>query len=209
MPPPNLTVSDQSSGSGSQVTLETISAQITGLQMTVGELPEKIAKQQKESSKLISITLICSVIAAFAAIVAAIISSCSGSMTAKTNLDLARAMALKAEVAKADRDTYAETRKHIINLEVGFQNILFTKQIDRQNDPIAENAKYLNNVMTGESLGQYTNAIRDFDDFIVNTIATLQDKPDGWKNVKALQDESLQRQSTALDALEDWLWTKK
>jgi hypothetical protein len=209
VPPPNLTVSDQSSGSGSQVTLETISAQITGLQMTVGELPEKIAKQQKESSKLISITLICSVIAAFAAIVAAIISSCSGSMTAKTNLDLARAMALKAEVAKADRDTYAETRKHIINLEVGFQNILFTKQIDRQNDPIAENAKYLNNVMTGESLGQYTNAIRDFDDFIVNTIATLQDKPDGWKNVKALQDESLQRQSTALDALEDWLWTKK
>lgn len=209
MPPPNLTVSDQSSGSGSQVTLETISAQITGLQMTVGELPEKIAKQQKESSKLISITLICSVIAAFAAIVAAIISSCSGSMTAKTNLDLARAMALKAEVAKADRDTYAETRKHIINLEVGFQNFLFTKQIDRQNDPIAENAKYLNNVMTGESLGQYTNAIRDFDDFIVNTIATLQDKPDGWKNVKALQDESLQRQSTALDALEDWLWTKK
>jgi hypothetical protein len=191
------------------VTLETISAQITGLQMTVGELPEKIAKQQKESSKLISITLICSVIAAFAAIVAAIISSCSGSMTAKTNLDLARAMALKAEVAKADTDTYAETRKHIINLEVGFQNILFTKQIDRQNDPIAENAKYLNNVMTGESLGQYTNAIRDFDDFIVNTIATLQDKPDGWKNVKALQDESLQRQSTALDALEDWLWTKK
>jgi hypothetical protein len=191
------------------VTLETISAQITGLQMTVGELPEKIAKQQKESSKLISITLICSVIAAFAAIVAAIISSCSGSMTAKTNLDLARAMALKAEVAKADRDTYAETRKHIINLEVGFQNFLFTKQIDRQNDPIAENAKYLNNVMTGESLGQYTNAIRDFDDFIVNTIATLQDKPDGWKNVKALQDESLQRQSTALDALEDWLWTKK
>jgi hypothetical protein len=209
VPPPNLTVSDQSSGSGSQVTLETISAQITGLQMTVGELPEKIAKQQKESSKLISITLICSVIAAFAAIVAAIISSCSGSMTAKTNLDLARAMALKAEVAKADRDTYAETRKHIINLEVGFQNFLFTKQIDRQNDPIAENAKYLNNVMTGESLGQYTNAIRDFDDFIVNTIATLQDKPDGWKNVKALQDESLQRQSTALDALEDWLWTKK
>jgi hypothetical protein len=192
------------------VTLETISAQITGLQTAVGQLPENIAKQQKESSKLSSrITLICSVIAAIAAVSAAILGFFSGSMTAKTNLDFARAMALKAEVAKADRDTYAETRKHIINLEVAFQNFLFTKQIDPQNDPVVENAKYLNDLMTGESLGRYTNAIRDFDDFVTNTIATLQDKPDGWKNVKALQDESLQRQSKALDALEDWLWSKK
>ncbi len=192
------------------MTLDTIGGQITDLQKTLGKLPEKIAKQQKDASKLSStITLICAGIAAIAAVSAAIIGFFSGSMTAKTNLDLARAMALKAEVAKADKDTYAETRKHIINLEVAFQNFLFTKQIDPQNDPVVENAKYLNDVMTGESLGQYTNAIRDFDDFITNTIAALRDKPDGWKNVKALQDESLQRQSKALDALEDWLWNKK
>jgi hypothetical protein len=195
-------------GEGIDKRLSELEVKISTLTKTITDFPEELSKKYTTTSKTTTPSNTPAIIAAAASIIAAVASFFSGWMTSNTNTALTRITTLQSEIAKKDKDIYFEARDQIATFERAFETFLFTKHMDLENDPF-QSASDLDKMVNAKSFGSYTSTIRDFNDFVGRTIATLQKNPDRWKDADSLRQEAQKRQQKALEALDHWLWDKK
>jgi hypothetical protein len=191
--------------------LSELDGRIDSLMTKYTGLPEELAGDQKrflESVKAKSQSNTPAWIAAIASIAAALIVGFgawfNAQMTAKTNAALTRFTTLQSGIAKKDLDIYEVARDQIAALQEALETFLFEKKLTKQNDPYRFAAD-LDRMCTANRFGSRTSDIRDFNDFVANTISSLQHNQDRWKDVDILRKEAqdkCKKAEHALDALE-------
>jgi hypothetical protein len=165
---------------------EEADAVIAGLKSQAAQPPNK---------PTVNVTLVCAVIAAIASLV-------SGSITAYSNLMLSRTNTLLTEKAKSDIQVYATAEDHIARLESAFETILVTQTIDRTDKTLAELSSDLHLLVTGNRLGSATEMVRDFNDYINETTASLQNDKTQFQRANELRNTAQQKKQAAIEALQ-------
>jgi molybdenum-dependent DNA-binding transcriptional regulator ModE len=150
---------------------------------------------QPPNKPRMNVTLVCAVIAAIASLI-------SGSITAYTNLMLSRTNTLLTEKAKSDIQVYATAEDHIARLESAFETILVTQTVDRKDKTPAELSSDLHLLVTGNRLGSATEMVRAFNDYINETIASLQNDKTQFQKADELRKTVQQKKQAAIEALQ-------
>jgi hypothetical protein len=158
---------------------------ITALKSTAG---------QPASKPRVNVTLVCAVIAAIASCI-------SGSITAYSNLMLSRTNTLLTEKAKADIQVYATAEDRIARLESAFETILVTQTVDREDKVPSQLSNDLYLLVNANRLGSATEIVRAFDDFINETITSLQNDKTQFQKADELRKTAKQKSQAAIEAL--------
>jgi hypothetical protein len=182
-----------------------LAGKIDSLTATYSDLPAKLAADQKgflETVKAKSQSNKPVWIAAGASIAAALIGVFNGWNTSQTNAALTRYTTMQSENTKRGLDFYYEAQGKIASLEQGFETFLLQKKLPQK---VAQLGNDLDGMSKAGRFEPKTAVIKDYYDFIFETIDRLQHNPERWKDVdvEALRKEVQDKCQKAIQALDD------
>ena len=161
--------------------LSELEEKIAALRAAYAGLPGELVADQKqflESVKAKSQSNTPAWIAAAASIAAVVIaifgSLVNGQMISQTNAALTRFTTFQSEIAKKDSDIYYVAHDQIAGVQQEFETFLLEKKLTQQASRFGND---LNRMCTANRFKSKTAVVREYDDFIFETIFALQHIP--------------------------------